>query len=281
MAADQGTGRLARADTVARGHAADGTVRPRSSQLSTVYTLKVPQITAHQSLADLAYAAIREEIVSGRLRGGERLVEAQLARDLGTSRGPVREALRRLSDEGLADILPRRSAVVRELTDDEIQAIADFRIAIETMAARLAVRRGASTKPLHALVARLTRAAQRGDEPEVVALDLAFHRALCESSGNSYLVAAYKTIEAQVRSFTTLADGYYQDLAALPPEHDAIAVALDGGDEAPPTMPSATTSSRARPAAAPAPGRLAPSAEPREREVGAQRRRVAARAHAL
>jgi DNA-binding GntR family transcriptional regulator len=194
--------------------------------------LKVPQITAHQSLADLAYAAIREEIVSGRLRGGERLVEAQLARDLGTSRGPVREALRRLSDEGLADILPRRSAVVRELTDDEIQAIADFRIAIETMAARLAVRRGASTKPLHALVARLTRAAQRGDEPEVVALDLAFHRALCESSGNSYLVAAYKTIEAQVRSFTTLADGYYQDLAALPPEHDAIAVALDGGDEA-------------------------------------------------
>ncbi len=159
-------------------------------------------------------------------------MEAQLARDLGTSRGPVREALRRLSDEGLADILPRRSAVVRELTDDEIQAIADFRIAIETMAARLAVRRGASTKPLHALVARLTRAAERGDEPEVVALDLAFHRALCESSGNSYLVAAYKTIEAQVRSFTTLADGYYQDLAALPPEHDAIALALDGGDEA-------------------------------------------------
>ena len=194
--------------------------------------MKVPQITAHPSLADLAYAAIREEILSGRLRGGERLVEAQLARDLGTSRGPVREALRRLSDEGLADILPRRSAVVRELTDDEIQAIADFRIAIETMAARLAVRRGASTKPLHALVARLTRAAERGDEPEVVALDLAFHRALCESSANSYLVAAYKTIEAQVRSFTTLADGYYQDLAALPPEHDAIALALDGGDEA-------------------------------------------------
>ena len=194
--------------------------------------MKIPQITAHQSLADLAYAAIREEIVSGRLRGGERLVEARLARDLGTSRGPVREALRRLSDDGLADILPRRSAVVRELTDDEIQAIADFRIAIETMAARLAVRRGASTKPLHALVARLARAAARGDEAEVVALDLAFHRALCESSGNSYLIGAYKTIEAQVRSFTTLADGYYQDLAALAPEHDAIAVALKGGGEA-------------------------------------------------
>lgn len=193
--------------------------------------MKVPQITAHQSLADLAYAAIREEIVSGRLRGGERLVEAQLARDLGTSRGPVREALRRLSDEGLADILPRRSAVVRELTDDEIQAIADFRIAIETMAARLAVRRKASTRPLHALVAKLARAADRADEAEVVALDLAFHRALCGSSGNSYLIAAYGTIEAQVRSFTTLADGYYLDLATLPPEHDAIAVALDGGDE--------------------------------------------------
>jgi DNA-binding GntR family transcriptional regulator len=194
--------------------------------------LKIPHITEHQSLAELAYVAIREEIVSGRLRGGERLVEAQLARDLGTSRGPVREALRRLSDEGLADILPRRSAVVRELTDDEIHAIADFRIAIETMAARLAVRRRSSTKPLHALVARLARAAARGDEAEVVALDLAFHRALCESSGNSYLVAAYKTIEAQVRSFTTLADGYYHDLAALPPEHDAIAVALEGVDEA-------------------------------------------------
>jgi DNA-binding GntR family transcriptional regulator len=200
------------------------------SQLSTI-DVSLPQISDHQSLADRAHAAIREAIVSGRLRGGERLVEAQLARDLGTSRGPVREALRRLSDEGLADILPRRGAVVRTRTPEEIRAISDFRIAIETMAARLAVRHAVSTAPLHNLVARLARAAARGDEQEVVALDLAFHGALCEASANPYLTGAYQQIEAQIRMFVALGDAHYDDLAALPPEHEAIVVALESGDE--------------------------------------------------
>lgn len=192
---------------------------------------KVEQITSHPSLADLAYDAIRGAIVSGRLRGGERLIEAQLARELGVSRGPVREAIRRLSEEGLADVLPRRSPVVRALTADEIRAISDFRIAIETMAARLAVRGGAPTAPLQALVARLATAAARGSQRDVVALDLAFHRALCEASGNSYISGAYRTIEAQVRSFVSLGDAHYADLATLPPEHAAIVDAIAGGDE--------------------------------------------------
>lgn len=193
--------------------------------------MQIDPIEAPRSLVDLAYAAIREEIVSGRLHGGERLIEARLARDLGISRGPVREAIRRLADEGLADVLPRRSPVVRALTAQEIRAISDFRIAIETMAARLVVRTGASTTGLHELVADLADAAARGDEPAVVGLDLAFHRGLCELSGNAYLAGAYKTIEAQVLAFVTLGDAYYQDLAALPPEHAAIVQALESGDE--------------------------------------------------
>jgi DNA-binding GntR family transcriptional regulator len=99
------------------------------------------------------------------------------------------------------------------------------------MAARLAVRRAVPTSSLHACVARLARAAARGDERNVVALDIDFHRALCEASDNSYLIGAYRKLEVQIRSFVTLGDAHYQDLAALPPEHEAIALAIESGDE--------------------------------------------------
>lgn len=189
-------------------------------------------INSHPSLADLAYASIRAEIVSGRLPGGTRLVEAQLARDLGTSRGPVREALRRLSDDGLANVLPRRGVVVRELTANEIRAISEFRIAIETMAARLCVRRRIPTIGLHGLVAELAAAATDGDEERVIELDFAFHRELCRSSANTYLIGAFNTIDAQIRAFMAIGDASYPNLATLPPEHEAIARSLEGSDEA-------------------------------------------------
>jgi DNA-binding GntR family transcriptional regulator len=163
--------------------------------------------------------------------GGARLVEAQLARDLGTSRGPVREALRRLSDEGLADVQPRRGVVVRDLTSDDVRAISDFRIGIETMAARLAVRRGAPTAGLRRIVVELGSAADREDEARVVELDFEFHAEICRSAENAYLLAAFKTIEAQIRGFVALGDAVYADLTALTPEHLDVIASLDQDDE--------------------------------------------------
>ncbi|HEX4830406.1 MAG TPA: GntR family transcriptional regulator [Trebonia sp.] len=91
--------------------------------------------------ADAAYDAIRLQILSGSVTPGTRLIEADLARDLQTSRTPIREALRRLEAEGLLEVSPHRGARVSEWTLEDLREIYDLRSALESMAAeRAAIR---------------------------------------------------------------------------------------------------------------------------------------------
>jgi DNA-binding GntR family transcriptional regulator len=87
------------------------------------------------------YAEIRDRILSGRLLPGTRLVEVDLATELDVSRTPVREALRRLSAEGLIEMLPNRGATVRSWTDRELHDIYQSRAQLESLAAELAAER--------------------------------------------------------------------------------------------------------------------------------------------
>ena len=82
---------------------------------------------------------LREDILAGRLEPGTELSEVALARDFGTSRGPLREALGRLASEGLVTITPRRGAVVTQLSRQEFIDAYQVREALETLAVRLAV----------------------------------------------------------------------------------------------------------------------------------------------
>ncbi len=93
------------------------------------------------SMVDHIASQTREAILSGRFALGQRLIEADLARDLGVSRGPLREALRRLSAEGLVDLVPNRGAVVRRLTRKEVADRYQIRESLEGLAARLAAGR--------------------------------------------------------------------------------------------------------------------------------------------
>ena len=82
---------------------------------------------------------LREDILAGRLEPGTELSEVALAKDFGTSRGPLREALGRLASEGLVTITPRRGAVVAQLSREEFIDAYQVREALETLAVRLAV----------------------------------------------------------------------------------------------------------------------------------------------
>jgi DNA-binding GntR family transcriptional regulator len=185
-----------------------------------------------QSVVDHVYSALRERILSGDLPRGAKLRQASLADELGVSRTPLREALRRLSAEGLVEFLPNRGATVSELDFGDMRHAWSARVAIEPGAARLAAERR------HAPAIAAMRAAieqQRGaagNKIESFAANRAFHLALAAASGNPHL-----TRFAEMLWVPRLGVPIYQAQAAEPAgpqawadEHEGIADAIDSGD---------------------------------------------------
>lgn len=167
-----------------------------------------------ESLAIQAADAIRELIAAGRLAGGDRLVEARLAEELGVSRGPVRDALRLLSQQGLVRDEPRRGTFVVRLTEQDVRDIYDLRVAVETAAVRLILQRGDYLRPLRAVVEGMRAVAR--DAPRAAEADLRFHGAVCELSGN------YRLHDVFVRHATELLVLLRLDEEELSHEPDSI-----------------------------------------------------------
>jgi len=186
----------------------------------------------HESLVELAYRSIRDSIVSGRLPMGSRLVEARLAEELGISRGPIREALRRLRAERLVLEQPRRGTFVREFGARDLVDIYNLRLAVESAAIRLAVRRRVPTKRLNELIRQMRASAARADVAGVVEAEFAFHEELCAASGNDYLFGVYQTVSAQVRMALSLDNSGYADLADVAREHEGVVRQIEARDEA-------------------------------------------------
>lgn len=131
---------------------------------------------------------LREAIVSGRYRPGDRLNESKIAREFGISRIPVREALMQLQEHGLVMNHERRGMFVTRLSEEDVQRINSLRVVLEAEALKLCRLRISKTD-----VARLTDVMARIDawsestEMDAAALDLEFHRTLWEAAGNPYL----------------------------------------------------------------------------------------------
>jgi DNA-binding GntR family transcriptional regulator len=139
-----------------------------------------------QSVVDQVYAAVRSRILSGELEGGSRLRQNTLAEELGVSRTPLREALRRLSTEGLVELEPNRGASVARLELDDMLHAWQARLTLEPAAARLA----ADVREPESL-ARMRTAIDRQRKPTDVdtsfAINREFHLALVAAAGNPHL----------------------------------------------------------------------------------------------
>jgi DNA-binding GntR family transcriptional regulator len=141
------------------------------------------------SVVDQAYIAIRDRIDDGRLARGTRLHQEDLAAELGVSRTPVREALRRLAAEGRVELLTNRGARVADIDLAAMPEPYEARLVIEPGAAALAARRGLSASQSRRLGAAI--AAQRagaGDMQRSFAANRDFHLGLVEASGNTLLL---------------------------------------------------------------------------------------------
>ena len=111
---------------------------PATGKKATVHPRATPLPPAHGATVSFIVERLRDDILAGRLQPGSRLVECDLTARFAVSRGPVREALRRLSADGLIEHWPHRGAVVRRLTEREISELFLIRIEMEALAARLA-----------------------------------------------------------------------------------------------------------------------------------------------
>jgi DNA-binding GntR family transcriptional regulator len=189
----------------------------------------------HGSLSERAYEAIRSSIISGRLEPGERLIEDALAEDLGVSRAPVREAFRRLADEQLVVERPRHGTYVREFTAKDFVDTYNLLSAIESLAVRLIVRNRVSLEPLRRIVEEMSEAAEEGNLPRVVEIELAFHRKLCSVAGNRQLENVFRLLSGMAGMALSLDDATYEDVRDIAAEHypllDVIEEAMETGEE--------------------------------------------------
>lgn len=187
------------------------------------------------SLVELAVRRLRSEILSGALVPGERLVEEQLTRRFGTSRAPLREALRLLGQQGLVEHLPRRGVRVAELSARDIDELFTLRDALERFAVECALGGGRrpSTAELRAATEHMERAATGGDTAEQAAAHRAFHLALIGLAAHGQLLRTYEPVLTRLQLY--MATNLRREAQTASPHegarrHRRLCDAVDTGD---------------------------------------------------
>jgi DNA-binding GntR family transcriptional regulator len=157
-------------------------------------------------LADQVKDRLLDGILTGRYAPDSRIVETQVARELGTSQAPVREALRGLEALGVVEITPFRGARVRRPTRRELLEAYVVRSTLESLGARLAVPRltDADLNELSACVDAMQSAARAGDGHAVAEADARFHGRILELGGNETLTRVWRSLEPFSRTYITL-----------------------------------------------------------------------------
>jgi DNA-binding GntR family transcriptional regulator len=186
----------------------------------------------HRPLRDIVCDELRSRVISGDYPPGSHLVEDRLARDLGVSRNPVREALRVLQAEGFIDMIPRRGAVVATLSDDEVRDIFEVRMALERLAAQLAARRAGpqDVGELRRILLRAQEALGEDDAPTLTDLNTEFHELVLEISGNGYLRDVMLQLRGRMKWIFSRTAGSARGQHSLD-EHVQLSDAIEAGEE--------------------------------------------------
>ena len=193
---------------------------------------KLSSIEKPQPLNRIAYEALRESILSGRLKSGQMYNEMKLAEELGISRTPVREALLELSAKGLITFIPRKGVQVSSFTIDDVNEVWEVRMALELFAMdKLKFKaEKLNLKPLLESLAIQKAAVKSLDYSTYLAADRDFHRQLCELWGNRRLQISLEEIRDLVDLMALDALNQEGRLAAVLMEHQKTVKALEKRD---------------------------------------------------
>ncbi|MDF3917853.1 GntR family transcriptional regulator [Salinicola salarius] len=171
---------------------------------------------------------LTEALLKGDFAPGAHLAEAQLARDFGVSRAPVREAARLLESRGMLVSQPRRGFFVRTFNAAELVDVYDLRLCLERHAIRSLAGRltGEMETALNGQLDTMRRVAREGTAVQQIEEDVAFHRMLCEFSGNQRLVRVFDELCHEMRFCILLIGQLYDDPMRVAETHEPIIEAL-------------------------------------------------------
>lgn len=197
-----------------------------SPELQPIAALNLPEVPrSARSMSHQVAARLRTAIVDGTLPPGARILEEDVARQMGVSRGPVRDGLRQLESEGLVISFPNRRTVVAEMSLDEVQSVLlpmrslIERHAVQTVLPRL---RDSDIVRLEQLVDDMHRAAKGRDLAGVVDADIAFHAFLVERSGLTHSARLWELSSPRIRQLFFRMGPRHADLQAIVVQHRAL-----------------------------------------------------------
>lgn len=185
-----------------------------------------------QSLASAAQQEIERLILAGELAPGSKLTEAVLSERLGVSRGPIREAFRRLEEAGLVRLEKNRGVFVRDIPLDEAIEIFDLRAVMDELAGRRLAQTmtAEQSRMLRAIVERMDQAARAEDADAYHLLNLEFHDHLVEFAGNRKMSSIYRKLVKELALARRRNLSEDQALPHSAAEHRQILKAIASGD---------------------------------------------------
>lgn len=187
---------------------------------------------SHRPLREIVYDELKMQILTGQIEPGTRMMEVEMANEMGVSRTPVREAIRKLEKEGLVTIEPRRGAYAPEVSVRDMIEILEVREEIEGLATELAAERmDDDTKArLYRTADKYGEAVKDNDTGEMIKLDTEFHHIIVEGSSNKILMNVVEQLQELVLRFRYI---YYDDFRRaekMPREHKAIIEGIKSGN---------------------------------------------------
>ena len=189
-------------------------------------------MNAYLPLRDVVFNTLREAILKGDLKPGERLMELQLASKLGVSRTPIREAIRMLEQEGLAVTTPRKGAEVAKMTLKDMEDVLEIRDALDELAVRIACQKitDEQLKQLEDVKELFEKNTQTNIVKNIAEADVSFHDVIYEATGNPKLVTLLNNLREQVYRYRVEYIKDPKNYPTLIAEHEAILDSLKNRD---------------------------------------------------
>jgi DNA-binding GntR family transcriptional regulator len=193
-----------------------------------MFEIKLDQ---YKPLREIVFETIRNAIITGDLKPGERVMEVQMAESLGVSRTPVREAIRKLELEGLIIMLPRKGAYVADLSVKDLTEVMEIRASLEGLAAGLASIRidAAEIEELEIYALKFHKSIDE-DVDALILRDFEFHDAIFKASRNERLIQLNNNLIEQVQRFREIYHKKVNKPKESSREHYAMVEAISNGD---------------------------------------------------
>ena len=189
-------------------------------------------IQNHKPLREMVYEELKMQILKGSIIPGTRMMEVELAEEMGVSRTPIREAIRKLEKEGLVTIEPRRGAYASMISTEDMVEILEVRQDLEGLAAYFAASRMSDEQmaELKEVSNNYNEAVKRGKMEDMIKYDTRFHHIIVESCRNKILVQMIEQLQELVLRFRYIYYDNFRRAENMPEEHEAIMAAISEGD---------------------------------------------------